>query len=359
MSGLRLPHFVITRLGIGINNDDWFQSALGLFEAVTLPSLCAQSSTDFTALLIVGHDMPPAARARLDDIVGRRPNIHIVPINLLDMRHVRQGCFDYVWECCQDYLLAKRLVTDPFSYITTSVLDGDDAWHRDTVALVRQRSAVEMPELLAVERNDRHWRRHTGGMCLTFPDGLRWFAHSDVVRPLHRPYIGISIFVTARFSSGISACSSRHLAWPAYCEVLGFKAVTAEAGRPLWVNVRHDLAETSWDAEGLISDQESNDILHREFDIDFAKLDQWRDSRHLHRMVASPAVPLHHAGIWAMEQLDCYFRITALNRQIAALEREAKLDGLDESGHALLESQRALREALRAVYRGQARSIYR
>ena len=62
MSGLRLPHFVITRLGIGINNDDWFQSALGLFEAVTLPSLCAQSSTDFTALLIVGHDMPPATR---------------------------------------------------------------------------------------------------------------------------------------------------------------------------------------------------------------------------------------------------------------------------------------------------------
>jgi hypothetical protein len=355
----RLPHFAITRLGIGIHNEDWFQSALGLFDAVTLPSLRTQSSTDFTALLIVGHDMPSAARARLDDIVGRQRNIHIVPINLLDMRHVRQGCFDYVWECCQDYLLAKRLVTDPFSYITTSVLDGDDAWHRDTVALVRQHSTAELPELLATEQNDRHWRRHTGGMCLTFPDGLRWFAHSDVVRPLHRPYIGISIFITTRFSSGISACSSRHLAWPAYCEVLGFKAVTAEAGRPLWVNVRHDLAETSWDTEGLISDRKSSDILRREFDIDFAKMDQWRDIRHLHRMAAGPAVPPHHAGIRAMEQLDCYFRITALNRQIAALEREAASGNLDEAGAALLQSQRALRETLQRVYRDQAQSIYR
>src|ERR1700733_15130865 len=131
MVGSSLPHFVVTRLGIGVRNDDWFRSTLGLFEAITFPSLCAQSSSDFTSLLIVGHDMPPAARARLADIVGRRHNFHIVPINLLDMRHVRQGCFDYVGECCRAYLLSKRLVSDPFSYIPTSVLDSDDGWHRD------------------------------------------------------------------------------------------------------------------------------------------------------------------------------------------------------------------------------------
>jgi Putative rhamnosyl transferase len=358
MVGSSLPHFVVTRLGIGVRNDDWFQSTLGLFEAITFPSLCAQSSSDFTSLLIVGHDMPPAARARLDDIVGRRHNFHIVPINLLDMRHVRQGCFDYVWECCRDYLLAKRLVSDPFGYITTSVLDSDDGWHHDIVALVRQHSVAEMPELLAMERNDRHWRRHTGGMCLTFPNGLRWFAHCDVVRPLDRPYIGMSVFVTARFSSAISACSSRHLAWREYCEVLGFKTVIAEAGRPLWVNIRHDLAETSWDAQGLISDSQASDVLRRDFGIDFAKVDRWRDSRHLQR-TASLDVPLHHAGNSAMEQLDCYFRITALNRQIAALEHEAELEGLDESGRTLLETQRALREELRALYRSHAVSIYR
>jgi hypothetical protein len=359
MTHSALPHFVVTRLGIGVHNEDWLRSTLGLFEAITFPSLCAQSSSDFTSLIVVDHAMPPDARSRLDAIVGNRPNFHIVPIDLLNMQYVRQGCFDYVWDCCQEYLLSRRLVDDPFAYVVTSVLDADDAWHRETVTLVRQRSMAELPELLAMERNDRHWRRHTGGMCLTFPDGLRWFAHSDVVRLLHRPYIGISIFITARFSGGISACSSRHLAWPSYCDVLGFKAVTAEAGRPMWVNVRHDLAETSWDAEDLSSDPETSNILRSEFNIDFAKMEQWRHSRHLRRMAAGPAIPLRHPGIQAMEQLDCYFRITALNRQIAALERQARLGGPDESARGLLESQRAHRDALLAVYRDQARSIYR
>jgi hypothetical protein len=52
--------------------------------------------------------MPSGARARPDAIVGNRKNFHIVPIDMLDMRQVRQGCFDYVWDCCQDYLLAGR-----------------------------------------------------------------------------------------------------------------------------------------------------------------------------------------------------------------------------------------------------------
>lgn len=352
-----LPHFVVTRLGIGIHNEEWFRSALGLFEAATFPSLCAQSCADFTSLLIVGHDMPRDALLRLRGIVGDHPNFHIVPIDLLNMYQVRQGCFDYVWERCQEYLLAKRLITDPFGYITTSVLDADDAWHRDIVALVRERSAAALPDLLAEERNDRHWCRHTGGMCVTFPDGLRWFAHPDVVIPLHRPFIGMSIFVTTRFSSGISACSSRHLAWPAYCEVLGFKVVTAEAGKPSWVNIRHDYTEVPWDAQGLRSDPKSNELLHAEFGVDFAKMNEWRASRSAH--ADDPSVPLSHGGIWAMEQLDCYFRITALNRQIAALEREAASGDLDEAGLALLQSQRTLRETLQNVYRDQALSIYR
>src|SRR5262249_42418629 len=99
------------------------------------------------------------------------------------------------------------------------------------------------------------------------------------------------------------------------------------------------------------------EILHAEFGIDFTKMEQWRAGRRAR--TDDHAVALSHGGIWAMEQLDCYFRITALNRQIAALEREAASGGLDEAGQALLRSQRALRESLRSVYRDQAQSIYR
>jgi Putative rhamnosyl transferase len=359
MATTGLQHFIVTRLGIGIQNEDWFRSTLALFEAVTFPSLRAQSCEDFTSLLIVGHDMPASARSRLAEIIGGHPNFHVVPIDLLDMRRVRHGCFDYVWDCCQEYLLANRLIADPFGYIVTSVLDGDDALHRDTVALVRERAAAEMPEFLEAERKYFTWRRHTGGMCLTFPDGLQWFAHPDVVQPMHCPFHSMSVFVAARFSSGISACSSRHSAWPSYCEVLGFKVVAAEAGRPMWVYVRHDRNEVPWQAEHSGSDQGCAEILHGEFAIDFEKMEQWRRNRQLRTVPAADSVPLSHDGMWAKEQLDTYFRITAFNRQIAALEHEDEGGRLDAAGQALLEKQRALRETLRGIYREQALSMFR
>jgi Putative rhamnosyl transferase len=359
MPSTALQHFIITRLGIGIQNEDWFRSTLALFEAVTFPSLRAQTCGDFTSLLIVGHDMPASARSRLAEIIDGRPNFHVVPIDLLDMRHVRHGCFDYVWDCCQEYLLANRLIADPFGYIVTSVLDGDDALHRDTVAQVQERAAAEMPEFLEAERKAFTWRRHTGGMCLTFPDGLQWFAHPDAVQPMHCPFHSMSVFVAARFSSGISACSSRHSAWPSYCEVLGFKVVVAEAGRPMWVYVRHDRTAVPWQVKDQTSDQASTELLHREFGIDFDKMERWRNDRELRRALADDAAPLSHSGTWVKEQLDCYFRITALNRQIQALERKAMRDGLDAAGHALLAQQRALCETLRNVYHEQAHAIFR
>ncbi len=60
-----------------------------------------------------------------------------------------------------------------------------------------------------------------------------------------------------------------------------------------------------------------------------------------------------------MEQLDCYFRITALNCQIETLERQAQRNSLDAAGLALLEKQPVLRETLKSVYREQARSMFR
>src|SRR5580698_7048852 len=305
MATTGLHHFIVTRLGIGIQNEDWFRSTLALFEAVTFPSLRAQSCEDFTSLLIVGHDMPASARSRLAEIIGGHPNFHVVPIDLLDMRRVRHGCFDYVWDCCQEYLLANRLITDPFGYIVTSVLDGDDALRRDTVALVRERAAAEMPEFLEAERKYFTWRRHTGGMCLTFPDGLQWFAHPDVVQPMHCPFHSMSVFVAARFSSGISACSSRHSAWPWYCRVLEFRTVVVKTEGPMWVYVRHDRSEVPWDSEGQRSGPACMEDLHRNFAIDFAKVEQWRGDRALRTASDDDSIPLQHSGMWAKEQLDC------------------------------------------------------
>jgi hypothetical protein len=107
------------------------------------------------------------------------------------------------------------------------------------------------------------------------------------------------------------------------------------------------------------SDRSGNEVLHRDFGIDFGKVQEWRKSQVSGAAPDDQAVPDSHAGIAAMEQLDCYFRVTALNRQIAALERQAALGGPDDATQSLLQKQRALREALLDIYRDQAKSIYR
>ena len=147
-----IQHFIVTRIGIGIQNENWYSSILSLFEAITFPCLRAQTSTNFQSLLVVDKNIPASAKSRLSTIINGHTNFHVVPIDLTALWMVRQGCFDYVWDCCQDYLLAHRIITDPFEYIITSVLDADDAWHRGTVAFVQERVLAEMPEFLALPR---------------------------------------------------------------------------------------------------------------------------------------------------------------------------------------------------------------
>jgi len=352
-------HFIVTRIGIGIHNENWYRGALGLFEAITFASLCAQTCPDFTCLLIVDRDIPVSARSRLETIVGGRRNFHLVPIDLTAMQQVHQGCFDYVWDRCQDYLLANRLVVDPFEYVITSVLDADDAWHRQTVAVVQERMAAEIPQFPACERQHMTWTRHSGGACLTYPNGLQWFAHSDVVTPLHNPFCSMSVFVAARFSSGISACSSRHTQWASFCNVVEFKDIQCEQGTPMWVYVRHDRSEVGWDVDDRESDSQSVGKLRADFGIDFDKIQRWRENPELRALRTNDNVPRRHAGMAGTEQLDCYFRISALNRQISILERDGRDAGVNGSPDQLLAGQRRARDELVWRFHEQAQSHFR
>jgi hypothetical protein len=58
-----LRHFVVTRIGLGIYNEPWYEYALDAFAAITFSSLSRQTSHKFDWLLTVDNDMPAAARA--------------------------------------------------------------------------------------------------------------------------------------------------------------------------------------------------------------------------------------------------------------------------------------------------------
>ncbi len=362
---MTLKHFVVIRLGLGIYHLPWYDSRLALFEAVTYPSLRAQTDQAFTTLLVVDRQIPAAALSRLGDIVADAANVHIVSIDLANLRQVRHGSWDFVWDYCQDYLTEQHVVTDPFEYVVTSILDDDDAWHHQTVELVRQRLAPELPRLVADESKSLTNYRHTRGQVLTFPHGLKWFAHTDVVQPFEYEFLGISVFVLARFSSGISALSSRHPAWPQMAHVTVFDVIRAESERPMWVYVRHDQAETMWQDPTAANGQQTKDrgiagaagdplcaqALRTDFGIDFSKVQTWRSR-------SGNTRPVRHPGFAAREQLDCFFRITALNRQIAALERKQQRNGMTNKDETLLLTQQRARLELINRLRQQGHDLY-
>ena len=109
-------HGVATRLGIGVYDEGWFQHRLSLFEAITVPSLMAQTCQDFTWLLIIDEKMPPMARQRLDEIIHKVPNAKIIAIEFKSK--LRQAIATWAKEEA-----ARRGV----DYVMTSRLDDDDA----------------------------------------------------------------------------------------------------------------------------------------------------------------------------------------------------------------------------------------
>lgn len=350
-----LAHFVVTRFGIGIQNESWYDAALGLFEAVTYPSLRAQTSQEFTWLIVVDRHIPEPAFRRLRAMIGGSDNIHVVPLDLTNIDHVRHGCFDHVWCRCQDYIIERRLLTEPFDYVLTSTIDGDDAWHRDMVKLAHQQSAPELAHLVAGESTRSAVLRHTCGQVLTFPRGIEWFAQSDDARPLEEVFIGMSIFVLARFSSGVSVLSSRHLGWPAMAHALMFEIKRATPDHPMWVYARHDRTQTGWEMDVADSDAGCTAALHRDFGIDFAKVQAWRAENALRRNDTSPKL---HRGLSSREQHDCYFRIAALNRQIAVLNHQQQQNGLDHDTELLLLKQREARLRLLRRLQQQADQLF-
>jgi hypothetical protein len=344
-----LKHFVVTRLGLCVYSEHWFEKMIDLFEAVTLPSLVRQSSPEFIWLIVIDADIPPKARDRLDRLLSPYPNFHVVPIDVTQLLHVRQGCFDWVWDHCQDFILECRLLDDPSDYIVTSLIDADDAWRHDVISTISRLMSERLPQACIGEENRGTWLRHTSGIAATLPRGYAWFVKADTLAPLQFPFMSMAVFVAARFSSAISACSSRHRSWPSYCDVLAFEVLEVEPDRPMWIYARHHLTTQPWDAGTAVPrESSSSDMLSQEFGIDPLRVQRWRE-KHDQRVGSDDSITVHQ-GRDASAQYDRVFKIAALNRQIKALKRRRVVPGeTPASKDASLEDMVARSEARREL----------
>ncbi len=108
-----------------------------LFQALTLPSLLAQTDADFTTILLVGQDLPQPARARLKRLIAPLADARIVALPPLPHFRATRRAYD-------------RALSPDLTHLTTVRLDDDDAMAIDLIA--RMRAAI--PHLLALSGPD-------------------------------------------------------------------------------------------------------------------------------------------------------------------------------------------------------------
>jgi hypothetical protein len=310
-----MKHFVITRIGLGIYNEIRLTRMTDLLEAVTLPSLTNQSNQEFASLIVVDAHMPAVARSRIDKLLDGRSNFHVVPIDVTRLIQVHVGCFDWVWDHCQDFILQASLIDDSRDYVITSVLDADDAWHHDVVSIVNGQFMQSLSRLRAAEKDRTTWVRHSAGMAMTFPRGYQWYIAANKLDVLVMEFHSMAVFVTARFSSGISACSSRHSQWREYSKVLQFDVGTEALERPMWVYTRHHEGVVPWNtSQAMQVDVRLENDLSTTFGIDMEKIRRWRSA------CPTSANSMFPGQRTTAEQYDRIFRIAGFNRKLRALK---------------------------------------
>jgi Putative rhamnosyl transferase len=343
-------HFVITRFGLGVYCQHWFESMLALFECTTLVSLRRQSDPRFVWLIAIDAHMPSAPRRRLEALLAPHPNFHVVQIDVTQLINVKMGSFDWIWDKCQDFIIEKGLLDDPAQYVVTSTIDADDAWHYDVVDTVANFMRQQPLDFELERKGNATWLGHSAGRAATLPLGYRWFVGADAIEPMESMFHSTAVFVAARFSSGISACSSRHSQWPHYANVVDFKVASLPQVDPMWLYIRHHRTVVAWDGSRApkISDEQARQIEHL-FGVAVGAVRDWR-SRH-----EAASGSTRHDGCSITAQFDRFFQLAGLNRQIRALQRRwqaaTQSDDVDVRNNEELKRAVEAREKLLEVIR--------
>jgi hypothetical protein len=217
---------------------------------------------------------------------------------------------------CQNFIIKSNLLEDLNDYILTSVLDADDAWHHQLTSSIEKIASNNILSIVEAERTATTWTGHSSGMVITIPNGYAFFAHAQNIGRMHYKFHSMAVFVTSRFSSGISVCSSRHSQWESFSKVVDFKIAVWSDTPPMWIYTRHDEGVVPWDSsKGKTINDDDEKMLTNIFGINFNHIKTWNT-------VYNKTLTESYKGKSAREQYNLIFKISIINRAIKILSAE-------------------------------------
>lgn len=144
----------IGRQAAMLHSRDRLETRFRLFEALALPSLKAQSDSDFETIFLVGSDFPDWAKDRLQAGIANLPGARIVALEPMQHYPATQRAFGL-------------LPDDGCSHLTSFRLDDDDAMDIQHIARLRRMTESLLP---VVDRAKAFCVGHNRGLFLTLTD---------------------------------------------------------------------------------------------------------------------------------------------------------------------------------------------
>ncbi len=242
-------HGIITRFGIGVFDETWFEHRFLLFQSLVLPSIRNQTRRDFVWLICIGVDTLASVEERLHELVRDIDNAVLLKMSGFEHRK------------CVNYL---RDISPPekSTHIITTRLDDDDALQFDFVKKVSEFYDSIAPAAGGDE-----------GTVLTFTSGYLLNLVDGTIRRQVRDNVtaGLTLIAPRKFDGSIH--SRTHSKIHEYAKARGFGYVRLETDNPMWIYTRHRHTESGL-VKGLgvsaahsLLDEEWN-RLHVEFGID-------------------------------------------------------------------------------------------
>lgn len=256
---------VVTRFGVGVEDSAWFEGRFRLFEAITLPSLSAQSNQEFSWLFFVGRKPIPWVTERLSFLLQRfgqrakliyeTPNVGIIN--------------EYSRNRAQDHAVIANI-------------DDDDAWHKEVVSQALADAASFL--------NGGHNK-----VAFTYPDGYEWLV-TDIIDldalnktgrlvvrkqscfPYRRPFHSMSCFTLAPTGECFEGFFSLHSSKGEIARSFNYEVQELDypAGKA-WLYARHQQADSAvHKAWANPPAPVSIEYLEEEFGIDKARVEDYQ-----------------------------------------------------------------------------------